>query len=89
MGQRTWKRGDYDDALGEILHLLGNEQLLGIGHRVVHGGEFFKTSVKIDDDVLSNIKECNHLAPLHNPAAALGIEIMGKGISHDLPSCRL
>ncbi|WP_316359311.1 acetate/propionate family kinase [Candidatus Neptunichlamydia sp. REUL1] len=83
-GSKDLGKGDYNDALGEILHLLGDEKILGIGHRVVHGGEFFSASVKIDKDVLSKIKECNHLAPLHNPAAALGIEIMGKAFP-DLP----
>nr|NGX51209.1 Acetate kinase [Chlamydiota bacterium] len=43
---------------------------------VVHGGESFSESVKIDAEVLNKIKECSHLAPLHNPINALGIEIM-------------
>ena len=77
-GSKDLEKGDYDNALGEILHLLGDEKIITIGHRVVHGGEFFKASVKIDSAVLSKIKECNHLAPLHNPVNALGIEIMGE-----------
>lgn len=44
-----------------------------IGHRVVHGGEKFASSVKIDDKVISAIEECNDLAPLHNPANLIGI----------------
>ncbi|MCR5304184.1 MAG: acetate kinase [Lachnospiraceae bacterium] len=44
-----------------------------IGHRVVHGGEKFSTSVVIDDAVLEAVKECNDLAPLHNPANLIGI----------------
>lgn len=39
-----------------------------IGHRVVHGGEYFSDAVKIDDDVISKVQSCNDLAPLHNPA---------------------
>jgi len=39
-----------------------------IGHRVVHGGEYFKNSVIITDEVISKIEECVDLAPLHNPA---------------------
>ena len=70
--------GDYQEALNEILQLLGDEKILAIGHRVVHGGESFNSSVQIDNGVLSKIKACNHLAPLHNPVNALGIEIMGQ-----------
>lgn len=77
-GSKVLEKGDYDNALGEILHLLHDKKIITIGHRVVHGGEFFKASVKIDSVVLSKIKECNHLAPLHNPVNALGIEIMGE-----------
>lgn len=45
-----------------------------IGHRVVHGGEFFKESVLINDHVIECIRECQDLAPLHNPANLMGIE---------------
>ena len=44
-----------------------------VGHRVVHGGEKFKTSALITDEVLSYIEECIELAPLHNPANIKGI----------------
>ena len=44
-----------------------------IGHRVVHGGERFKHSVLITEDVIKAIEECADLAPLHNPAGILGI----------------
>ena len=44
-----------------------------VGHRVVHGGEKFATSVIINDEVLNAIEECNDLAPLHNPANIIGI----------------
>jgi len=50
------------------------EQLVAIGHRVVHGGEKFTQSVIIDQDVIESIKECSSLAPLHNPAAVMGIK---------------
>ncbi|BDB67379.1 acetate kinase [Helicobacter cinaedi] len=46
-----------------------------VGHRVVHGGEFFKESVLINDTVIAHIKECADLAPLHNPANLMGIEV--------------
>lgn len=73
---KNLEKGDYRSALDEILKLFGNEEIIAIGHRVVHGGETFTDSVKIDSNVLNKIKECNHLAPLHNPVNALGIEIM-------------
>lgn len=44
-----------------------------VGHRVVHGGEKFASSVVINDEVLKAIEECNDLAPLHNPANLIGI----------------
>ncbi len=47
-----------------------------IGHRVVHGGEKFSGSVRIDDAVLAAVKENIPLAPLHNPANITGIEAM-------------
>jgi acetate kinase len=42
-------------------------EIEAVGHRVVHGGEKFKASVLIDDEVLEGIEECFELAPLHNP----------------------
>ena len=55
-----------------------------VGHRVVHGGERFQTSVRIDDAVLAGIEECVELAPLHNPANLKGIRgaraIFGEGV---------
>lgn len=51
-----------------------DQTLLGIGHRVVHGGERFKGAVEIDDAVLSGIREAIPMAPLHNPANLAGIE---------------
>jgi len=52
-----------------------------VGHRVVHGGEYFSSSVVVDDSVVDAIEACIPLAPLHNPAAISGIkacrEVMG------------
>ena len=50
------------------------DELDAIGHRVVHGGEKFKDAVLINDDVIKEIRNNESLAPLHNPAAILGIE---------------
>src|SRR6185436_4907058 len=44
-----------------------------VGHRVVHGGERFTSSVLITDEVLRGIEDCIELAPLHNPANIQGI----------------
>ena len=54
------------------------KELKGIGHRVVHGGEKFSKPVIITDEVIEEIKQCSELAPLHNPAAILGIEACKK-----------
>ncbi len=49
--------------------------LTGIGHRVVHGGEFFSSSVLINNSIIQTINECTDLAPLHNPAHLKGIDL--------------
>jgi acetate kinase len=49
-------------------------QISAVGHRVVHGGEKFTCSVRIDQQVLDAVKEVQHLAPLHNPPNIAGIE---------------
>ncbi|MGE4580452.1 MAG: acetate kinase [Desulfuromonadales bacterium] len=49
-------------------------KISAVGHRVVHGGEKFTRSVRIDDEVLNAIKDVQHLAPLHNPPNIAGIE---------------
>lgn len=54
------------------------DELDAIGNRVVHGGEQFKDAVLITDEVIQEIKENAMLAPLHNPAAILGIEACQK-----------
>ena len=56
------------------------DELDAIGHRVVHGGEHFKDAVLINEEVKKGIKENEQLAPLHNPAALLGIEACEKVI---------
>ncbi len=50
-------------------------EINAIGHRVVQGGEIFNTSIKIDESVKQAIKDNNPLAPLHNPANLMGIEV--------------
>lgn len=49
-------------------------EIKGVGHRVVHGGDIYAESAKIDDKVLSDIESLFSLAPLHNPANMIGIK---------------
>ncbi|MBF0206985.1 MAG: hypothetical protein HQK53_08840 [Oligoflexia bacterium] len=49
-------------------------QIDAVGHRVVHGGEYFSNSVIINEEVINKIKECSIFAPLHNPPNLMGIE---------------
>jgi len=78
---------DHESALREVFNLLQNgaisdmKEIYAVGHRVVHGGEIFKKSVVIDNKVLNQIAELSALAPLHNPAAVIGI----KAIQNILP----
>ncbi|MFP4522207.1 MAG: acetate/propionate family kinase, partial [Fibrobacterota bacterium] len=57
------------------------EEIQGIGHRVVHGGENFQESVLVDENVIEGIKKCSGFAPLHNPANLTGIEACRKLLS--------
>jgi acetate kinase len=59
-------------------------ELLGIGHRVVHGGEAFREPVLIDENVMETIRDLIPLAPLHNPANLLGIEAVRR-VFPDVP----
>lgn len=59
-----------DDKLGVLGSL---EEINAIGHRLVHGGERFSSSVVITEEVIKQIEACNDLAPLHNPANLLGV----------------
>ncbi|MCB6200270.1 acetate kinase [Extibacter muris] len=54
------------------------DEIGAVGHRVVHGGEKFASSVVITEEVLQAIEECNDLAPLHNPANLIGINACEK-----------
>ena len=49
------------------------EEITGVGHRVVAGGEYFKDSALVDEEVIQKVEELSLLAPLHNPANAAGI----------------
>lgn len=78
---------NHTEALETILAQFTNEEykvidslseIEAVGHRIVHGGEIFDSSVLINEDVIDKIDECAELAPLHNPAAILGIRACQK-----------
>ena len=73
---------NHTEALRIILEQFMNEEykvidslkeIDAVGHRIVHGGELFDKSALINEDVIAKIQDCASLAPLHNPAALLGI----------------
>ena len=74
----------HKEAIQFVLDALTNEktgaikslkEVDAIGHRVVHGGEKFAASAVITDEMIAAVKECNDLAPLHNPANLIGIDV--------------
>ena len=56
------------------------DEIEGIGHRVVTGGEKYKQSVLIDNKVIKDVEDCIELAPLHNPANIIGINAFRKAL---------
>ncbi len=73
---------DHEIAIKKVLDLLLDakigvlkslQEINAVGHRLVHGGEKFSSSVVITEDVIKEIETCNDLAPLHNPANLLGV----------------
>lgn len=61
------------------------KEIDAVGHRVVHGGESFASSVLITDQVMQAVEDCTPLAPLHNPANIIGIEACRAVLGHDVP----
>ncbi len=76
--------GRHKLALQKILELLEQYQFIAVGHRVVHGGREYSEAVRVDDHVLAEVKRLKVLAPLHNPANALGIEAV-QALYPDVP----
>jgi acetate kinase len=81
--------GTHREVLARVLDQVREAEprggrLLGAGHRVVHGGEQFTASVRVDDEVIAAIRSFSHLAPLHNPADLAGIEAV-RAAAPDLP----
>jgi acetate kinase len=68
----------------EVGEIKSNADIHAVGHRVVHGGEYFQESALVDDKVLKAIEDCIELAPLHNPNNVKGIlavrELLGKNV---------
>lgn len=73
---------NHDVAVQKVLEALTHaehgvlksmKEINAVGHRVVHGGEYFSSSVIIDDAVKEALEKCSELAPLHNPANLIGI----------------
>ena len=60
------------------------DEIGAVGHRVVHGGEYFSHSVPVDADVEAKVEELCALAPLHNPAALVGY----RSFRDALPECK-
>lgn len=58
---------------GEVGVVSDMSQIKAVGHRVVHGGEYFSEPILLDEGALEKIEKCNDLAPLHNPANIIGI----------------
>ncbi|WP_027416969.1 acetate kinase [Aneurinibacillus terranovensis] len=78
---------NHEQAVSALLETLLNpdyglidslDDIKGIGHRVVHGGEKFVSSVLVTDEVIDQLEECIDLAPLHNPANLMGIKAFRK-----------
>lgn len=66
---------DHRRALALILEAIPKNDIVAVGHRVVHGGEKFCEATVIDDDVLREVSDTSSLAPMHNPWNLLGIEV--------------
>ena len=80
--QETAPIADHREAVTLLLDKLLSHHIIntlqdidGVGHRVAHGGEFFKDSARVTDETLAQIERLAELAPLHNPVNALGIHI--------------
>ena len=56
------------------------DEIKGVGHRLVHGGDKYASSVIINDDVIKTVEELSDLAPLHNPANLMGVRAFMKAI---------
>ena len=84
--------GDYRSGVAQVVEALTGwgssrpvsepKEIVGVGHRVVHGGQDFTESVVIDSSVIATIRALDSLAPLHNPANRAGIEAIAELLPH-------
>lgn len=70
------------DALVEYKVVSSFEEIEGVGHRVVNGGELFSKSTKVEGDVIAKLEQFNDLAPLHNPPAIVGYNEFANALPH-------
>ena len=68
------------DQLIALQILSSYDEITGVGHRVVHGGETYADSVIVDEAVIDRIEELAEFAPLHNPANLMGIKAFKKSL---------
>jgi len=94
--QHTTPMADHQEAVREALNWLGSASMAGqhtpllhsldaVGHRIVHGGAHFRSSVRIDDAVMGRLEPLNELAPLHNPPALRAISACRTVLGPALP----
>jgi acetate kinase len=87
-GREVWETSralpDHESAVNALLAFLVDRkrgilndirEITGVGHRVVHGGEHFRTSVAIDPAIRETLEATKNLAPLHNPPNLMGIDV--------------
>ncbi len=89
-GKKTEKQAEIKDHTAAVKVMLDEllaygavkdlEEIVGVGHRVLHGGEKYTDSVIIDDEVVKNIKDLTKLGPLHHPGNLAGIKAMQKAL---------
>ena len=89
-GKKTEKQAEIKDHTAAVKVMLDEllaygavkdlEEIVGVGHRVLHGGEKYTDSVIIDDEVVKDIKDLTKLGPLHHPGNLAGIKAMQKAL---------
>ena len=78
--QNIDKKFTHQDAIDQLLSSLDVSKVKLVAHRVVHGASLYSKATLIDDEVIENIKNLNHLAPLHNPINLKAIEFFKKSL---------
>lgn len=81
--ENDFPNASHEESLMQVVKILERRfgstlPVQGVGHRVVHGGEFFRDARRIDNETIQKIEKCGELAPLHNPANLLGIRLAEK-----------